>query len=118
MWLTFLNPRFNCVLEDCLSNANGVANSFHTDGCGKKLGRLSVGQTLGIAVINSFLIVIALAAVPALMQLSSSQAFSHTPYVNQAVAPPQADQYPFGGYNTSVYNPGVSYGNNVPTYTM
>ena len=110
---TFPCPSLTRVLEDCISNANNAANTFSTVGCAKELSRLAVGQTLGLAVINSFLVIIALATIATLLQAKSSEGIVNSQYVNEAVPPAQSNQYPFGGYNQ-----GASYANNNPAYPM
>ena len=114
------NVRIEFIILDCISNANNVPNDFHIDGCARQLGKLSVGQTLGLAVINSFLFVLALVAIPLLMEMDS-QGNSHgnsseSEFVNQPMQQfPQ--QYPqqYPGYSAAPYNPGLSYNTYNPT---
>ena len=48
---------------------SGSTVNFYTDGCGRSISNLSVGQSMGIIVINCFMIVLAFLAIPAFMHV-------------------------------------------------
>ena len=56
-----------CYFVDCLSNANGTENRFYTKGCTKYLDVIAGNQAMGIGVINCFMLVLALVAIPILL---------------------------------------------------
>jgi len=99
----------------CISNDNNTINNFHLDGCSLKVGKLAVGQTLGLAVINSFLIILAIAFIPLLLGESSGNA-SHDGYSN-GLMPQNQQQYANGGHHTAVNNPSVAYNVHNPPQT-
>ncbi|CAF1583209.1 unnamed protein product, partial [Adineta steineri] len=94
----------------CISNANNSANSIHTNGCSKLLGKFAVGQTLGLAVINSFLVVLGLALIPVLMEMNSSNNNPQNAPFNQPMA--QYNNQPYQ-YQANEYHPDVQYNNYV-----
>ncbi len=94
------------IILDCISNANNVSNNFHTDGCSPKVGKLAVGQTLGLAVINSFIIVLALAAIPLHFAVADDAAPPETGYNNELITQAQP-QYVAGGNDAAVYNQNI-----------
>jgi hypothetical protein len=118
------NVKIHLIILDCISNANNVSNNIYTDGCAKQLGKRAVGQTLALAVINSFLVIIALAAVPVLFEINSgeispqsgmpNQPAPHYGMINQP-GPQYQQQYAHSGYNAPVqyadagYNAPVQY---------
>ena len=61
---------FCCLVPsiDCISNFNSSMNSFYINGCSKLLDVTAGDQTMGIGVINAFMIVIAFAAIPILIE--------------------------------------------------
>ncbi|CAF1225805.1 unnamed protein product [Adineta ricciae] len=102
----------------CISNANNVSNNMHTDGCAKKIGKFAVSQTLGLVVINSFLVVLSLAVIPLLFQKDVSPDYSQSMPINAQIA--QYQQYtndPYQ-YNSVHYPFDPSYNNSFqPTMT-
>ncbi|UJR30652.1 hypothetical protein I4U23_018176 [Adineta vaga] len=101
----------------CISNANNVTNTIHPNGCSKKLGKFAVGQTLGLAVINSFLVVLSIAVIPLLLEKDSSQNYTQSMPNNPQIA--QYQQYsnePYQ-YNPVQYQTDMSYSNFLPSTT-
>jgi hypothetical protein len=96
---------FPAINLDCISIVNGVPNSFYTNGCSKQLGKFSVDETLGIVVINSFLVIVALAAIPVLIGKNAYEASPQNGSMNQSI--PQNQQQ----YTDGQYNPEMSYNN-------
>ncbi len=131
------NVRIHLIILDCISNANNISNNIHTDGCTKQLGKRAVGQTLALAVINSCLVITALAAIPALFETNPdeispqsgmpNQPAPHYGMINQPApqygminqpAPQYQQQYAHVGYNAPIQYPGMSYSNYNPTYAI
>ena len=95
---------------------NNVTGNFHTDGCLKKLGKVSGGQSLGIAVINCFLLILSLAAIPVLFELDQPASSAQHQVTHQYTAHPQPQVYGYPDYNpaaydAAMYNP-AGYNNN------
>lgn len=93
------------IILDCVSNAGNNTMFSYPRGCSKELGKRAVGQTLGISVINSFLIVIALATVVALGGPNPYSTSSQGEMVHHT-----SDNYGHGGQNAA-YPPDTSYNN-------
>lgn len=68
--------------------ADGVTN-FHLESCSKTLSKMVVGQTLGLAVINSFLLVLSLLTIPMLKNLDASSHRYQKPYRPESLHNPQ-----------------------------
>jgi len=111
------NVRIHLIILDCISNANNISNNIHTDGCAKQLGKRAVGQTLALAVINSCLVITALAAIPALFETNPDEISLQSGMPNQP-APQYQQQYAHAGYNAPVHYPGMPYSNYNPTYAI
>jgi hypothetical protein len=62
---------FAFSFADCLSNVNGVQNSFYLTGCSKSLDTTASNQVMGIGVINCFMIALAFVAIPVLVKTPS-----------------------------------------------
>ncbi len=62
------NLRIYFIILDCISNSNNALSSLHSDGCSKQIGKRSIQQTIALAVINSFLVVVGFVSVAALFQ--------------------------------------------------
>jgi hypothetical protein len=100
------NVRIHFIILDCISNASNVQDSIHTNGCWNEIAKLSVGQTIGLAVINSFLIVIALVSIAALYEINLYGTSSRIEPTNQP-----ASEYDQVDSNEVFYPPSVSYYN-------
>lgn len=59
------------IIQDCLSSVNGVANEFSTMGCAKSVDTVAGNQAMGLGIINSFLVVLAFAAIPIMLEIES-----------------------------------------------
>jgi len=118
------------IILDCISNSNNASSNLHADGCSKEIAKRSIGQTIGLAVINSFLVVVAFASVAALFQkdpntIPSQHGSMHPPasqYPSQhqpssQYQPQHQQNYAHPGYRAPVHNFGIPYGNYNPTYS-
>jgi hypothetical protein len=124
------------IILDCISNSNNASSNLHADGCSKEIAKRSIGQTIGLAVINSFLVVVAFASVAALFQkdpdaipsqhgsiyqLASQYQPHHQqqyqPHYQQHYQPPYQQHYAPTGDHAPVQNFGMPYGNYNPTYS-
>jgi hypothetical protein len=62
------NKKFSLFsFKDCVSNYNGVPNHFNTVGCARSINTVASDITLGFAVINSFMTVLAFITIPTLL---------------------------------------------------
>jgi len=64
---------FILIILDCESSSTSGQGNIHTNGCLKELSKDSVGQTIGLAVINSFLVVILMAAILEFLETDSNE---------------------------------------------
>lgn len=87
---------------DCFSNANNGQNGFHTDGCARKLGKDAVSQTLGLAVINSLLLILTLAAIYLFVKDPASTTYPQAVPMNEHTHNQYGQQN--GGYSANNYN--------------
>jgi hypothetical protein len=83
------------------------ANNFHTDGCERQLGKLSVDQTLGLVVINSCLFILSLAAIALIIAGNSGKNSQQNGSVNQ---PTQQYSQPYGSVNQPTQQYSQPYG--------
>jgi len=134
------NLRIHFITLDCISNSNNASTNLHSDGCSKDIAKRSMGQTIGLAVINSFLVVVAFASVAALFQkdpnaIPSQHVSMHPPASQNQPQYQQASQYPsqhqpasqyppqhqqnyaHPGYRAPVHNFEIPYGNYNPIYS-
>jgi hypothetical protein len=70
--------------SDCFVDPNGDVSHLRTDGCVKRLAQAAVLQSLAIAVINSLLLVIALAAAPLLNNLDYGGSYYQKAYRHES----------------------------------
>jgi hypothetical protein len=70
---------------------------------------------VGLAVINSFLFVLALAAIALFIEANSDRNSPQNGFINQ---PTQQYLQPSGGYSAAPYFPGMPYNSFNPTYTQ
>ena len=108
---------------DCFSNVNNGQNSFHTDGCARKLGKDAVGQSLGLAVINSLLLILTVAAIYVFIKDPSSTnhpqaAPASQPayqYAQQNGSYPANNYYDYGYHNHGQPVYATEYGHAAPS---
>ena len=98
---------------DCSSNTSNGQKGFHTDGCARKLGKAASGQSLGLAVINSLLFIVSLAAIYIFINKEPSRSTPPAIAFNQL-----AYQYgqQNGTSNSTSMNPEMAYNTNNLVY--
>jgi hypothetical protein len=95
---------FEISFEDCLSIVQNVTTRFFIDGCARKLGQSSVGVTLGLVIINAFLIFASALVLPTISRATQSSVNAPIRFIDESTTP---DSYPIENHNLSVSNQNI-----------
>lgn len=90
---------------------NSTARNSRQSGCTTKLGSLAVSQTLALAVINTFMLILSLCMIAILLQVNSSEYGFNSEFVHESFPYSGREDFSLGGFNQAQRSSGGGYNN-------
>ena len=105
-------------VSDCTWDPNRVPKNFHSDSCSSKLTQVAVGKSIGIVVLNCFLIIVSLISIPILWQTQHpSDSYVQNEFFHESFPHSGQDPVSFDRYAANINSPGRSFTNFNASYT-